>query len=197
MHVKKIISISAISAAIIIGGGIVVAQITDPAYVPQAFFEQRVAGAGAAKNVARMVSDSLANLQKIEQADKASDTATALRLVSFEITNRQEKQNAASLLAGNLEQMARSTESITPAKARQLSLEAVTTGVSMVSHIINYNTNLEALFQALNIKFSGQQYTGRPVKELINLVNGEASQINDLNKKFNTLLETFDDKYVN
>jgi hypothetical protein len=196
MATKRIITISAVSAVVIIGAGFLIAQLTGPVYVPQNFFEQRVAGADASKNIARLVEDSLANLQKIETADKASDTSTALQLVTFERSNKQEKQNAAIALASSLEQMARYTETITPERARRLSVEAVTVGVSMVSHLIIYNSNLESLFEALNIKFSGQGYTGPNVADLVQSINQESKQINVLSEKFNALLENFDSKYV-
>ena len=196
MKTRKIIITSAVSAAVILGTGFLITQVSGEAYVPQAFFEQRVAGAGASKNIARMVADSLDNLVKIEEFDRIGNVNKALELVKYEQTNRQDKQNAAVVLAGNLEQMAKYTETITPESARRLSVEAVTSGVAMVSHLINYNTYLDALFAYLEIKFSGNLYEGLSGQEIIAKINNEAKAINESNVRFNELLDKFDRKYI-
>ena len=198
MTPKKVIGISLASALVILGVGFLFTQVSGGNYIPAKFFEERIAGAGAAKNVARLVADSLANLQKIEAADKIGDFSRALELVSYEQSNRQEKQNAALVLSSDLEAMARTTNDITPSEARQLSVEAVSTGVAMVSRLIDYNGLLDQLFNALSIKFSsrGKQAPGVSVTDLISQLNTDSQTINDLNQKFNSLLDQFDQRFV-
>ncbi len=192
---KKIVIISAVSAVAIIGIGFLVTAVSK-VFIPEEFFTQRIVGAGEVKNVARMVSDSLDNLQQIEAADQTGDTSRALDLVAYEQSNRQDKQNAAVRLSGSLERMARSTVDITPENARGLSVEIVSAGVAMVSRIINYNTLLDSLFEALKAKFLHTVYSGPTVKALVERINTEASAINQLNQTFNSSLADFDRQFV-
>lgn len=198
MTPKKVIVISLVSALVILGVGFLFSKVNGGTYIPATFFQARVAGAGAAKNIALLVGNSLANLSKIEAADKAGNSFKALELVQYEQNNSQDKQNAALALSAHLEEMARATNDITPPEARQLSVQAVTTGVSMVSRLIDYNGLLSQLFVGLNARFSGQgQPGGSPsVSDLVSRLNGDATMINDLNQQFNSLLDQFDQKFV-
>ena len=194
---KKIILISTISAVFIIGVGFIVNQVSGGSYIPDEFFSQRLEGARAAKHIAQLVENSLANLKKISDLNRAGNAAKALELVAYERTNTPEKHNAAVRLSGSLERMAKATENIKPASARELSVQAVSTGVALVSRIISYNNLLGLLFEALNAQLSSQSYVGPTVKQLIESINTEAQEINQLSQRFNSLLDEFDKEFIN
>ena len=196
MNAKKIAITSAVSALVILGIGFMVIKVNAGPHIPKEFFQERIQGAGAAKNLARMVSDSLANLVKIEALDKEGNITQAINLVAYEREINKEKQAAAVLLASNLQKMAEFTKAITPIEARQASVEAVTSGVALVSNVITYNSYLDGLFEALSAKFARLPYSGRSVKDLIANINAEARTINDLSQRFNALLADFDAQFV-
>ncbi len=180
-----IIGIGALAIAYFASGG-----------VPKAFFAARLQAAGAANNVAVLINNSLANLSRIEQFEQNNSNAQALELLSFEIGQKQEKQNAATLLAGELESMAKAAMEISSGGARGLAIEAVTTGVSMVSRIINYNNSLDQLFASIQEKIeTGSTPAGVNIRALLASINSDGQSINVLNNSFNSTLQRFDKSY--
>ncbi len=192
---KRVLRNSTIAVAVIILGGFAFNYLLN-ATIPKAFFESRIAAAGAANNLAVLTNNSLANLKKIETFESANGNGQALDLLSFEVGQKQEKQNAAVLLASHLDNMAKAANQIVGNRARSLAVEAVTSGVSMVSRIVNYNSSLDQLFAAIQQKISdGNVPTGTNIRALISSLNSDAKSINELNTQFNSTLAEFDSRY--
>lgn len=164
--------------------------------IPRSFFDTRLQAAGAANNLATLINNSLANLRKIEEFEVNNSNDQALDMVTFEVGQKQEKQNAAVLLASNLEQMAQAAMEITSSNARALAIEAVTSGVSMVSRIVSYNNSLDQLFAAIQTKIvTGAPPTNVNIRALLASINSDGKAINDLNNTFNAALTKFDERY--
>lgn len=184
------------TSVIIIGAGALIISYFMRGGVPRAFFEARLKAAGAANNLAVLINNSLNNLHRIEQFEAGNSNDQALSLVEFEIGRKQEKQSAAVLLAGYLEDMARAGMTISSSGARGLAIEAVTSGVSMVSRIVSYNSSLDQVFSAIQEKISsGSAPTGVNIRALLASVNNDGKAINDLNASFNETLRKFDQAY--
>jgi len=194
-HIPHILRNTSISVAIIIIGGLTISYFTASG-VPRAFLEERIQAAGAANNAAVLINSSIENLKKIEQFEAADSNEQALDLISFEISQKQEKQNAAVLLASHLEVMANAAKDITSNRARNLAIESVTIGVSMVSRLVTYNNSVEQLFSAIQYKIiNGNVPDGTNLRGLIAGINANSKSINDLSRAFNAALEEFDKNY--
>lgn len=195
-HKKHHLLRTTVTAIAILGVGSLVIAYVAGAGVPRAFFAARLQAAGAANNLAVLTNNSLANLKRIELLETGGSSDQALELLSFEISQKQDKQNAAVVLASNLEEMAKAGMEITSSSARGLAIEAVTAGVSMVSRIVSYNNSLDQLFSAIQAKIqSGAVPPGVNIRTLLAGINSDGKAINDLNNAFNATLEEFDKNY--
>lgn len=195
-HTKQNFLRTTLTAIAIIGIGAVVVTYLASAGIPRAFFAARLQAAGAANNLAVLINNSINNLQRIEQFENNNSNDQALSLLTFEIGQKQEKQNAAVLLASNLEDMAKAGLEITSGDARGLAIEAVTNGVSMVSRIVSYNNSMDQLFSAIQEKIlHGTPPAGVTIRSLLASINSDAKAINELNTSFNAALKKFDQSY--
>ena len=195
--IKNLILTVLTSAVLIAALGLLFSSVNGDAVVPRQFFEARVKAAETSKNLARLVNDSLLNLNKISELERKSEAEQALDLIHFEIENSRERQNSAVLLSNELEQMARATANMDPAKAERLAVEAVTTGVATVSQLISYNDLLGNLLVVLQERINnGTVMSPDPITNIVGQMNDSAMEINRLSDRFNDLLEDFDKKFV-
>jgi hypothetical protein len=195
-HKKYHLLRTTVASVLVIGVGALVVSYFVAAGIPRAFFEARVQSAGAANNLAVLINNSLANLRRIEQYQKNESYGQALELLDFELSQKSDKQNAAVLLASNLETMAKAAIEIKSSGARAVAVEAVTTGVSMVSRIVNYNASMDQLFVAIQSKLqTGTVPSGVNIRTLLATINSDGQSINTLNNSFNDLLKGFDRGY--
>ncbi len=195
-HSKNHLLRTTVTSILIIGVGALVVAYFAASGVPRAFFEARVQSAGAANNLAVLINNSIANLHRIEQYQQNGSYEQALELLTLEISQKQDKQNAAVLLATDLETMAKAATEISSGSARGLAISAVTTGVSMVSRIVSYNSSMDQLFAAIQSKIKyGYVPDGVNVHALLASINSDGSSINELNNSFNATLKEFDKNY--
>ncbi len=187
---------NAAAATLVIGLGVLIVGYAIRGGVPRAFLDARIRAAGAANNMAVLINNSIGNLSQIEQFEKNKSYDQALALLRLEVSQKQEKQLAGVLLATNLEEMAKVATTITSGGARNLALEGVTTGVSMVSRMVSYNTTLDQIFALIEAKIED---SGAPqevgMRELISSINSDARAINELNNSFNETLKNLDARY--
>ncbi|PIR87828.1 MAG: hypothetical protein COU10_02485 [Candidatus Harrisonbacteria bacterium CG10_big_fil_rev_8_21_14_0_10_45_28] len=195
--IKNLILTVLTSAVLIVIVGLFFSSVNGEAVVPMQFFEARVKASDSAKNLAQLVDSSLLNLNKVKQWAEERKIAPALDLIQFELTNSKERQIAAITLSKSLEQMAHSTAGMSPDKAERLAVEAVSTGVNMVSQLINYNDLLNQLLVILQSKLNdGEDLGTEQISQIVNEMNSVAREINTLANKFNDLIESFDKKYI-
>ncbi len=196
---KKLILTVIASAAIIAGIFMVANYVSSKSIsIPEAYYTARISATTAAARVSTLVSDSLANLSQIETLDRTNKPKDALMLVEYELGRRQQKQAATTEISTSLERMAYAAGQITPAEtAGRLAIETISTGVTMVSRVVTYNTYLDQLFTALQHKFrTGQTAPGTTVRDLITNMNEEARAINLLGERFSKLEQEFDEAYI-
>jgi hypothetical protein len=195
-HKKYHLLRTTVTSVLVIGIGALVISYLVAAGIPRAFFAARVQSAGAANNLAVLINNSLANLHRIEQYEKNGSYGQALELLDFELSQKSDKQNAAVILASSIETMAKAAIEIKSSRARGLAVEAVTTGVSMVSRIVNYNASMDQLFIAIQSKLqTGSLPAGVNIRTLLSAINSDGQSINALNNSFNETLKEFDRGY--
>lgn len=161
---------------------------------PKPFLEARIQALGVANNLALLVANSYANLEKVAVLAQENDYTQASKLITYEFSQRQEKQNSAVALASQLDQMAKTSSLIDSGRARGYALQAITSGVAMVSRMISYNSSLDQLFQAIDAKINGQD-SGPEARAISASLNNDAKTINQLNAEFNAQLRKFDNVY--
>ncbi|PIR86760.1 MAG: hypothetical protein COU11_04620 [Candidatus Harrisonbacteria bacterium CG10_big_fil_rev_8_21_14_0_10_49_15] len=193
--VKNLIFTVLASAILIVTLGLFFSSASGDAVIPRQFFAARLRAADDSRNMARLINDSLQNLKKIDEYQRQGAVSSALDLLQFEINTATDRQEAASLLANQLEQMARTTAEMDPAAAERLAVEAVTTGVAMVSTMINYNDSLNQLFTGIQARLTGAPSEVN-VSAVLAEINADAEAINRLSTSFNGLLDDFDSRYV-
>lgn len=163
----------------------------DAKNVPSDFLQARQQASIIASEIVAISSQSTNNLSQIAQFDKEGKYTEALILVSQELERNKEARDKAIKLSIQLETMTKNLSAISPASAGQIALEAITSETSLISKLIDYNDNLTKLLVVLQEKFLGRN-GGNKIPELIAKINDDVKIINELNKKFNDVMENFD-----
>ena len=163
----------------------------EPRNIPSDFLIARQEASLIAQNIVSLSNESISRLNEISQFDKDRKYTEALLLISQELERNREAREKAIKLSAQLEIMARNLAKISPASAGQKALEAISSETALISRLITYNDYLAKLLEVLRGKFLEKQ-NGDQVPELISKINNEAKAINDLNQKFNEVMEKFD-----
>jgi ABC-type transporter Mla subunit MlaD len=74
-------------------------------------------------------------------------------------------------------------------------VEAITSGISMVSRMVSYSNNLERLFGELQQKADGINPGSLSLNTLSTNLNNDAHAINELSEEFNDALNQLDKRY--
>ncbi|MBI4119805.1 MAG: hypothetical protein HY456_03100 [Parcubacteria group bacterium] len=162
--------------------------------VPETFLQARSRGAAISKEIVASHEHSLENLRLIAENDRKKEYFEGIKLVLQELNVNAEMRTKAQELAGVLETMAGIVPSLRPTDARQRAFEAVTAEVDLITHLISYNEDFNKLLEKLRLKLEGE-FKKDEVRELIKQINGEAETINQLNERFNVLMNEFDSYY--
>ena len=162
--------------------------------LPQDFTDARIRAAKQAEELVLMLNESSKNLNLIAQSDRDFEFNKALSLTDEELLRAKQTKKKAGEINNELVTMLQSTPSISPVKARNLAMEAMSYEVSLLKKIIAYNDSLSALLQTLNYKFSGDiRYDADDVQKLIENMNDNAREINELNNLYNQRMKEFDE----
>lgn len=178
---------------IIISAAFLVLQFwfADTKKVPSDFLQARQEASTIASEIVAISGQSTNNLSQIAQLDKEGKYTEALILVSQELERNKEARDKAIRLSIQLETMTKNLSAISPASASRIALEAITSEISLINKLIDYNDDLMKLLQILQEKFLGRN-GGDKIPELIAKINDDVKIINELNKKFNDVMESFD-----
>jgi hypothetical protein len=190
--IPKKAKIAALFALIVLIGYFIFYFITvDPKSVPSEFLMARQEASAIAEEIVGLSSQSAGNLTEISRLDQEGKYSDALNLISEELERNRQAREKAIGLSSQLELMATNIAGISPASASQVALQAVSSETTLISRLITYNDYLNQLLEVLRDKFMGLS-NGNSIPDLISKINNEATAINDLNKKFNDLIEDFD-----
>ncbi|TSC96411.1 MAG: Uncharacterized protein Athens071426_191 [Parcubacteria group bacterium Athens0714_26] len=161
--------------------------------VPDDFIEARRQSSVIASQIVRGIESSLSNLDLIAENDRNYNFHKALGLVYLEQDKAKEGKAEALKLNKQLNVMASAVPFIKPEGARNAALGSVSEEVSLISHLINYDSYFSGLLDTLKLKFSGDiSYDSSDVQTLIQNMNSEAKEINKLNDSFNNKMAEFD-----
>ncbi|MFA4999249.1 MAG: hypothetical protein WC519_00750 [Parcubacteria group bacterium] len=164
--------------------------------VPESFAEARINGALIADFLNEFSDQSINTIGEIEEKDKATKYDEALNLTIQELQRVDEARAKTIELLGELEKMASSLPSVPDDEAQALGMQAITTEISLVDKLLNYNEKTRNLLDVLRKKFTS--YTpenfNTEMTEITEAMNEDAVAINELNRKYQTLMEEFDGK---
>lgn len=163
------------------------------AALPPAFVEAYSAAADLSRAVSEFAAGATARLNEISEADRSGNYIRALDLTVEQAKQHEELRTKSVELLTELQKMAASVENIPSPTAQQLILQAVSTQVSLVSHLLAYNEYWISLLNHLRDKFlSADPSAFNPkTEELIQKINNEITIINGLNRRYHSLIEEF------
>ncbi|OGY60374.1 MAG: hypothetical protein A3B23_01660 [Candidatus Colwellbacteria bacterium RIFCSPLOWO2_01_FULL_48_10] len=162
-------------------------------FIPPAFLEARARGSVLSENIIKLSQESLKNLEKISDADKAGDYSNGLNLVIGEISRNELARASALSLSNELEVMALKLGDVKPKAAMNVGLQAIIGQSQLVQRLINYNGYIYELLDVLRVRFSNKGASGaKEVADIIKQMNEESQSINDLNYKYRELMAKFD-----
>ena len=165
--------------------------------VPQSFNDARSEGALISSQIVALLGDSLKGLETISEEDRNYNFSKAFDLVLDELNRTKIAREKALDLSSALDKMARAVKDISPTKARNIAMQAVSQEVSLIGNLVVYNDTLRGLLETLRYKFSGDiRYDADDVQKLIVSLNKKAKEITSLNDSFNGIMGEFD-KLVN
>lgn len=181
----------AVGALLIAGLFLALSDVEPP---PEDFISARSRGAAISKDIVSFYQRSLENLKTVSELDRSGRHYDGLKIVLQELSANSETRSKAQELAAELEKMTSVMPLIKSEAARAKAIEAVAAEVNLITHLITYNEYLYRLLETLRSKFSGEtQLTA--IEELIARMNEEARTINELDNRFNVLINEFDSYY--
>lgn len=192
MHAK---TKTALGAGVVVVAVLLYLLMQTPATPPKEFLETRIQTIGAVNNLTQLMNNSLANFEKVNTFIGNKNFVEARDFIKFEFSQRAERQNAAVLLATHLEKMAQAATQIDSSGARSDAVEAITSGIAMVSRMVSYSNNLELLFNELQRQTAGGAPNNGMLAKLSGDLNADAAAINELGENFNEAFNRLDRRY--
>jgi ABC-type transport system involved in Fe-S cluster assembly fused permease/ATPase subunit len=161
--------------------------------VSEEFKLAREDAAQASEEISIILNDSVENLALIARYEREENINDARDLTQEEIDKADARNQAALNLATAVQKMAESAQAIKSETAKQKVVEASSFQVTAITHILKYNSLLNALLTEINAKFSPRSTgTEERIEELLTELNEEAEKINELNENFTQALREFD-----
>ena len=162
--------------------------------VPEEFLSARSRASDAANRITGLTDTYVGSIEKIREAEKNGKFSLGLSLILDEVNKNEEVRKAAEDLSVELSNMAQHLGVIQPVKAAEVALNAVTTGVELVQHLISYNNTTRDLLNTLQLRFStgDDEATRAKIEKLISDMNREADVINNLGSEYRGLMLQFD-----
>ena len=162
--------------------------------VPKNFTEARISGALIAGSLNNFSSESIDALSKIAEKDRAAEYNEALDLTIHELERIRIARVKTIELLGELEKMATSIPEIPDSQAQTVGIRAISTKISLVDKLLNYNEKTKQLLDILRKKFTtySPEKFDADTAAITQEMNDAALEINELNRKYRNLMEEFD-----
>ena len=164
--------------------------------VPSSFIEARGKGAEISEFINDFSEKAKEGLQAIEEKDKSGDYVRALDLTIIEVERLQQARVKSVELLGELQKMTASLGEIKSTNLQSAGMQAVSNEVLLVERLIAYNEALKDLLDVLRAKYSSYepQKFDASTNDLVKKINEDVSEINKLNRRYQTLIAEFDKK---
>lgn len=161
--------------------------------VPEEFMQARQQASLVAKGIVSMSKDSAQHINEISALNNEQKYPEALTLVKKEIDRNREIRDKAITLSSYLQVMTVNVSAIKPKVSAEAALEAVSTEVTLIGHLLIYNDYLNQLLEIIRGKITGDpEATSQNVSDLVKKINDESIVVNVMNEKFNEKMDVFD-----
>lgn len=161
--------------------------------VPDEFLQARQEASLIAHDIVGMSKESASHIGDISALNNDKKYADALALVTQEIERNRQIRDKAISLSGHLQIMTLGVSSIEPKTSAEAALEAVSTEVTLIGHLLTYNDYLNQLLGIIKGRIVGDpDATTADVSELVKKINDESIVVNVLNERFNEQMAKFD-----
>ncbi|MFA6136330.1 MAG: hypothetical protein WC705_03175 [Candidatus Paceibacterota bacterium] len=162
------------------------------ASIPPAFSQARQEGSIYAKEIAVATNEIAVNLNGIGELKDRNEKSKIFDLVIAQIQKNNQTKEKALLLTEQLRKMTSALPDVTPEKAGQVALEALTSETVLVQKLINYSDLLNQLLNSIKDKLASGDNNYDSVNKIIDNINKETSEINKLNEEFSQKMDKFD-----
>jgi hypothetical protein len=160
--------------------------------VPSNFTAARTQGAIIAQNIVDLSNKSTADLEQVNQYDKAGDYTDALALTTTIANQSQQLRDQAVQLSNQVSQMTQALSSISSFDAQQAALESISSRLALINQLVNYSGDLGKLLDVLRGHFTDKTQNSAQVQALVNQINTDVNAINNFNAQANASMNTFD-----
>lgn len=162
--------------------------------VPDSFAEARINGAVISNFLNEFSTKSIETLNQIEEKDKNNQREEALDMAIYELERIRVAREQTIKLLSELEKMAASIPDIRNTEAQALGMQAISTKISLIDRLLNYNERMRSLLDILRQKFTTRnpERFNAEMATIISALNDDALTINELNRKYQNLMEEFD-----
>ena len=200
-HKKEwtLVAITLIATGILVSGFYFLPKLTNKiksanTSVPEEFLSARSRAGDAADRISQITDTYGSSIERIREAEKNGEFRDGLSLILDEVNRNEEVRVIAEDLSIELSGMAQHLAVIQPPQASEVALNAITTGIELVQHLISYNNTTRDLLYTLELRFStgDDEETREKIEELITDMNEEADVINNLGSEYRGLMIQFD-----
>jgi hypothetical protein len=185
-----------LTLGIILVAGILFAAslVNGGTYVPKQFSDARAEAAQTADGIVSMSNDSIANLTKISELDKAGKYNQALDLVTQEKYRNDELGNRAEILLRGLSLMTQALSQIKPQSAAEVGIQAIGKEYQINLKLVDYANSTYGLLNVLDGVNSAPESveSQQEINSFISQMNVDASAVNTLNEEYKGLMAQFD-----
>jgi len=163
-------------------------------FVPKQFSDARIEAAQTAEGIVSISNESIANLQKISEADKAGKYADALNMALQEVGRNEEFGHLTDDLFNELILMTQSLSGIKPQSAAEIGIQAIGGEMQLAQKLADYKLSTSDLLNVIRSLYGGHAAAISKVNinEIITKMNADASAVNALNKEYKGLMDKFD-----
>lgn len=160
--------------------------------IPSTFNEARINASSLSQEIVSILGETSGSIGKLQEAQRQSESLEIVLNSMQDVKNARDK---ASELALQLEKMALSVPDISPDKAKQTAIVAISSETALINKLISYNEGLNNLLFVLQKRFNGGNVSIENINNLIDDINRTADEINEFNKQFVDLIKKFDSYY--
>jgi len=160
--------------------------------IPKNFTDARSKGSAIAANIVALSNQSRDDLAKVNQYDKDSDYTDALTLTTSIVAQSQQIRDQALALDDQVSEMTKALPSISSPDAQQAALDSISSRLALVSQLINYSDDLNALLNVLRDKFTGKIPQDSQVQTLVDKINTDVAAVNNFNAQAGQSMTQFD-----
>lgn len=161
--------------------------------VPGDFMQARQEASLVAQDIVGMSKESAKHIGDISTLNNERKYPEALELVKQEIERNRQIRDKAIALSGHLQTMTVNVSAIEPKVSAQTALEAVSTEVTLIGHLLTYNDYLNQLLVAIKGQITGDgDVSPETIADLVKKINDESIVVNVMNDKFNEQMTKFD-----